>query len=150
VKAARTYTSLTGRGLMGNTLTWMQELVSEFGDEEVSEALEEHALDVAADKLMGRVRDVLARRRLVEARGTPVQLDRTRLLAWVRGTATPLFPVIYDLPRLGLTAEEVREVETWALGKHGLRVLPSQPMPASAEPPADAAAESWVEPGGAA
>jgi hypothetical protein len=114
MKAARTYVSLTGRSLTGNTLTWMQELVQEFGDDEVSESLEEHSLDVPADKLIGKVRDSLARQRLVEKRRTPRELDRDEFMGWVRGTWQPgEFPVIYDAISFHLTDAEYGEVVEW-------------------------------------
>lgn len=115
MKAARLYASLTGRGLMGNTLTWMQELVEEFGDDEVAESLEEHALDVPADKLLGRVRDVLARRRLLRSRSSPPELTMENLLHWVRHDDPPAsFPAIWDAGRMGLSEAEWQEVGAWA------------------------------------
>ncbi len=110
---------------MGNTLTWMQELVMEFGDDRVSEALEEHALDVTADRLIGRVRDALARRRLVESRSSPNELTEEQLLRWARHDDPPAaFPVIWDFIRMRLSQPERREVEVWAA--RGRR---PQPMP---------------------
>lgn len=128
MKAARTYVSLTGRSLTGNTLLWMQELVTEFGDDEVSESLEEHSLDVPADKLIGRVRDALARRRLIERRSTPRELTRDEFMGWVHGAwLPPEFPVIYDGVGFHLGNAEAGEASNWVARGH--RPAGSTPRP---------------------
>lgn len=128
MKAARTYVSLTGRSLTGNTLTWMQELVTEFGDDEVSDSLEEHSLNVPADKLIGKVRDSLARQRLVERRNTPRELTRAEFMGWVRGTWLPgEFPVIYDGVTFHLGDAEAGEASNWVARGH--RPAGSTPRP---------------------
>lgn len=136
MKAARTYVSLTGRSLTGNTLLWMQELVQEFGDDEVSESLEEHSLNVPTDKLIGKVRDSLAHERLIARRNTPRELTRDEFMAWVRSEWQPgEFPVIYDALAFHLTDEEAGEVSAWVVRSHhakgsspapGAVVLPDQ------------------------
>jgi hypothetical protein len=115
MKAARVYVSLTGRSLIGNTLTWLQELVTEFGDDEVSDSLEEHSLDVPADKLLGKVRDALARERLIERKLVPRrELSKAEFLAWVRDEwSPPEFPVIYDAIKFGLSQDEWNAVTAW-------------------------------------
>jgi hypothetical protein len=119
MKAARVYVSLTSRSLTGKTLDWMRELVDEFGDEEVAEALEEHSLDTPADKLIGKARDSLARRRLAAKRLAPRELTRAEFFAWVQGEATPTaFPVIFDAVAFRLTDEEAGEVSAWVARDH--------------------------------
>jgi hypothetical protein len=119
-RAARTYVSVTGRSLLGNTLTWLQELVTEFGDDVVAESLEEHSLDVPADKLLGKVRDTLARERLIERKMVPHrELSKGELMAWVRGEwVPPEFPVIFDAIRFRLDAGEWNEITAWTVRGH--------------------------------
>lgn len=111
MRATQAYHEVTARTLGPQTMEWIDQLASRFGDERVAQAiLDDSASGKPLGQLLGRVRDRLAREDAVRRpRPAPVELSGQDVLAVVRGEAElPGGDFIWD--SRDLTADEYGEV----------------------------------------
>ena len=104
-----------GRPLSAKTHEWIADLAERFGDEATAAAIEAEGPGGSFDKLLGRVRDRLAKQQLREERRAPTEISGQDMLAIVRGAQVePDPPYVWD--SRGLTSEEYHEILAWRAG----------------------------------
>ena len=124
MSAMPAYTRVTARAITPDVMGWIAELVERFGEDRVIAAIHAEATVGKFERLLGRVRDRLARE---EANRTqaPVEVSRDELMLIVRGQSRPpAGPWIYD--SRDLSNAEYEELLTWADERRtGRTILPS-------------------------
>lgn len=117
MKATQAFDRVTGgRPLSTKTHEWIADLADRFGDDATAAAIEAEGPTGSLDKLLGRVRDRLAKEQLrAEGRKAPTEITGQDMLAIVRGEREePDPPYVWD-PR-GLTGAEYHEILAWRAG----------------------------------
>lgn len=133
MRATATYAHVTARTLGPKTIDWIAELVEEFGDDQVSVVMS----DVAAggcppDKLLGRVRDVLAKDRAMRSAPPKAHYSGRTILGIARGEyGLPQPPYTFDAQ--GLTDVEYSEVLAWRMRQAGYPQAMKTPAEAGAD-----------------
>jgi hypothetical protein len=113
MKSTQAFDRVTGgRPLSAKTHEWIADLADRFGDETTAAAIEAEGPGGSFDKLLGRVRDRLAKQQLIERRGEPTQLTGQQVLAIARGEASEPEPP-YVVDTRDLTKVEYAEVLAW-------------------------------------
>ena len=116
MKATQVYAEVTMRPIGPKILEWISELAGTFGDDTVADTIREiGATDCPPDKIMGKVRDRLAKGRATHAASrAPTAMTGRQFLACIRGEAEwPDFPITYDVR--DLTQDEYTEVVNHAV-----------------------------------
>ena len=128
MKATQAFDQVTGgRPLSAKLYEWITDLAERFGDDAVAEAIEVEGPAGSFDKLLGRVRDRLAKQAQHRRGEAPAELSGRDMLAIARGDmAEPERPYTYDTR--DLTLEEYGQLLAWRGGR-------------APEPPAAEAAE---------
>lgn len=116
MKATAAFDKVTGgRPLSTKTHEWIADLANRFGDDATAAAIEAEGPAGSFDKLLGRVRDRLAKQQLREERRAPTEISGQDMLAIVRGQRDePDPPYVWDTRGLG--SEEYHEIMAWRAG----------------------------------
>jgi hypothetical protein len=116
MKATQTFDRVTGgRPLSGKAHEWIADLVDRFGDEETAAAIAAEGPTGSFDKLLGRVRDRLAKQALGRTGHAPLELTGQQMLAVARGEQPEPEPP-YTWDARDLTMAEYHELLGWRAG----------------------------------
>lgn len=126
MRAAVVYSRVSGRSLGGKSLDWMRELVDDYGEDAVCDALDAMPPDVDPSKVLGHLAKALARgaQSAAHHRAPVEHLGPRATLALARGERPyPRGPYTYETHQpMGehLTDDELREVERWRMSQRGV------------------------------